>query len=44
MEMAVLFVTHLSLMGIGFALGRLRGYAEAQPKRGKNGRFIKREA
>lgn len=44
MEMAVLFITHLSLMGIGFALGRLKGHNEAQPKRDKRGRFAKRES
>lgn len=44
MEAAVLIITHLSVMGIAYAFGRMRGYAEAQPKRGKNGRFIKREA
>lgn len=42
MEMAVIVITHLSVMGIGFAFGRLRGYAEAQPKRDKLGRFIKK--
>lgn len=44
MEAAVLLVTHLSLMGIGFALGRVKGFNEAQPKRDKRGRFLKRES
>lgn len=43
MEAAVLVVTHLSLMGIAFALGRYMGYNDAQPKRGAHGKFVKRE-
>ena len=43
MEAAVLVVTHLSLMGIAFALGRHMGYNEAEPKRDRKGRFLKRE-
>jgi hypothetical protein len=42
MEAAVLLVTHLSVMGIAYAIGRIRGVKEAQPPRGKNGRFVKR--
>lgn len=43
MEYAVLVVTHLSLMGISFALGKHFGYKEAQLKRDRKGRFLKRE-
>ena len=43
MEMAVLVMTHLMLTSFGFAIGRLVGYRDAQPKRNKQGRFIKRE-
>jgi len=43
MEYAVLVVTHLSLMGISFALGKHFGYNEAQPKRGPKGRFTKKD-
>lgn len=42
MEAAVLIITHLSVMGIAYALGRVRGFKEAQPPRGKNGRYVKR--
>lgn len=42
MEAAVLIITHLSVMGIAYALGRVRGFNEAQPLRGKNGRYVKR--
>lgn len=42
MEAAVLIITHLSVMGISYALGRVLGLKEAQPPRGKNGRFVKR--
>lgn len=43
MEYAVLVVTHLSLMGIAFALGRHFGYKDAQLPRDRKGRFLKRE-
>lgn len=43
MEYAVLFVTHVSIAVIGFALGKHFGYNEAQPKRGPKGRFTKKD-
>lgn len=43
MEAAVLAFTHVIALGIGFAIGKLRGYIDAQPKRDKSGRFIKGE-
>ena len=43
MEAAVLVVTHLSLMGIAFALGRYMGYNDAQLPRDRKGRFLRRE-
>ena len=43
MEAAVLVVTHLSLMGMAFALGKYMGYKEAQLPRDRKGRFQKRE-
>lgn len=43
MELAVLVITHLSVMGISFALGKHFGYTEAQPKRGPKGRFTKKD-
>ena len=43
MEVAVLVITHLSLMGISFELGKHFGYNDAQLKRDRKGRFVKRE-
>ena len=43
MGVAVLVVTHLSVMGIAFALGRYLGYKDAQLPRDRKGRFLKRE-
>lgn len=42
MEIAVLFMTHLMALGMGAAVGRWLGYTDAQPKRDKNGRFLKK--
>lgn len=33
----------LILIGISFAVGRLTGFLDAQPKRGKDGRFEKKD-
>lgn len=43
MEAAVLVITHVSLMGIAFALGRHMGYKDAELPRDRKGRFQKRE-
>lgn len=43
MEAAVLLITHAAVLGIGFALGRIRGYKEALPKRDARGRFTKKD-
>lgn len=43
MEVAVLLFTHIIAGGAGFALGKLRGYLDAQPPRDKQGRFKKKD-
>lgn len=34
-------ITHVSIAVVFYLLGKWRGYLDAQPKRSKNGRFIK---
>lgn len=43
MEAAVLTFTHVIALGIGFAIGKLRGYLDAQPERDQTGRFKKKD-
>lgn len=41
MEVAVLVITHIMLLGVGFAFGHIKGYSDAQPKRDAKGRYTK---
>lgn len=43
MEAAILVLTHVVIFAAGFAVGKLRGYLDAQPKRDKSGRFISKD-
>lgn len=44
MEVAFLIAIQLILIGFSFGVGRFLGYRDAQPKRNKQGRFIKRKS
>ena len=43
MEAAVIFMTHIMALAVGFAFGRVKGFNDAQPKRDSKGRFLKKD-